>query len=1705
MKASKVPPTVKPKPRRPKSESFNVSQNAPAKAKFEQLRRQSESNLNVDDKYGKIATFEYNYENQPLIDISPRPYTKRPPDVPKQPNKIKQIQYKLEKKAGWIFGESQLTTSGPTYTQQQEQDQFNSATKSPFPNVPTKQSEQLRGPTKPPSHGPTNLKQQDPEYLLSSTSSLSPMSTNLKQQEPDNVLSSTPSVSPGPTNLQQQEPEQFLGSTPSASFWSTNLQLNEPEQLLRSTTLPSHGSTNLQQKEPDQLLSPTPSLSPEPTNLKQQEPERLLSSTTSLNHQPTDLRHLDVSQLHSQTKSPNPRATTNWQQQQDQRQLSYPILPPRPNLHQQKLEQLHSPTQSANARAPKNLHQRESEQLLPLTPSPIRTPTTNWPKQQEPERLFSLNQQPSHESTNLRQLHSPTESPNPGTTTNWQQQQEQEQLYSPTQSADAIAPKNLHQRESEQLLPLTPSPIRKPTYWRKQQDPEQLLRLNQQASHEPTNLRQLNIGQLHSPTQSPNPGTTTNWQQQQEQEQLYSPTQSANVTTPIHLHQREPEQLLLSTPSLIRKPTNWRKRQELERLLNPDQSPSPEPTEHGSTRQTIMQQETYQVANIGDSLQKTIGTNQQDISPCEETPEHYPFTITCNISNRYDQVPTEERDPTCIKECEDLFIRVKWLHDYVKETREMYEQNKLNHAFFSVGEHKMFNHLDEIVEVLHTLKTHLEYTRKDIVELYKLLKTWLAERYFECFEWYYLNQDIRQNLLSFVKKSRPDCHMLFQRLSQSTRQEYSFTDLEERFKEPNNWFDTLAYHLQDLKEAKINCHGNAVSQLAHETQQLLVNTQHRLQEECKDRAERDVNHSSKIVEQIQFPKNEFGLIGEEASLILAEDYAKVHGIFLNVNMPKKSKYGKSAYPGNKVYLVVFEKFVLLTTAEETKRSKSTSYQLLECCNRNYVDFEQLPKKASPHPHTFVLYFYKLVGQTKTLCLTTKYVLAFTGDKVATDSEVKEWERAIVIPENGIYATWSRPMYSIRQQYTDRLTNVTFTFEDEVEVIEETEDEVMFRVQRLHDNKVGWIPREIGQQLENEYQIMVNIRSKERLERINVRERTSNKKKRVSVGIGVEEFSKRKTILGQRFGGVIAFKRRLLNREDTEVNLNKEKESSELATHKNKRQSIGATFDQRDSYDGNRQTEEVQQISDSQYQANNVEEGIYYDAPYAYVDIAPPLDAEAKIRPSSFEKEKKPDLPSRNNLETEADETYVDTRYGGIQKIARVFNEIVIYVRTCLEDLNELNSRYVTNAALDPQNGILQEGEYRRLFTRIPKLIKFFNDLLNDLNKCNRHNCYDICQLLLDVVANNYLKDFKDYTVNSRFQESTLSYLRQRRRSFFEIVKSQETPKDNLQRLLMKPCYFLEEFNLHIKSLQEAIEKYCNPDEKVVRWARDLVQHMTVIINECEEQDSKLQEKEHKHVSNILHQMEFEATEGVTLSEAEKLISNESWVESWNDVIVHSCKKKGGKDWKKLESNVKLVTFERVVMLINEKQYKKDRKICVKYKLIDCANKNFVEVEKPSSETYPFKVPKKKGLPMNVFLIVMHKDTCERMKYYICWESSQDRSFEFWWKTLSGLSGDVGEQYASWSRPKYKIAKHFLGSDRGELKVDAGDEVELTDKTSGWVRAVNLKDNKEGWIPNDCLGESIPSMFTRGLNLKQRVGIVNAGHTHHSVIVRKRKK
>ncbi|XP_033097961.1 uncharacterized protein LOC117101945 [Anneissia japonica] len=471
----------------------------------------------------------------------------------------------------------------------------------------------------------------------------------------------------------------------------------------------------------------------------------------------------------------------------------------------------------------------------------------------------------------------------------------------------------------------------------------------------------------------------------------------------------------------------------------------------------------------------------------------------------------------------------------------------------------------------------------------------------------------------------------------------------------------------------------------------------------------------------------------------------------------------------------------------------------------------------------------------------------------------------------------------------------------------------------------------------------------------------------------------------------------------------------------------------------------------------------------------------------------------------------------VQSTEEVFNEIIDFVSNSLDELDFLYRRYVTNPALDPKNGILQEGEYRRLFSRVQRVMKYLSDILEDLKKCDRSDS-QICQLLLDAVAYDYLNVFKDYQVNSRFQDYTLSYLRKRRMAFRQIEINLETSDNGhsasvvrkkirpLDVLLKQPCYFLQKLNLRFKRLQIVIQKTNNPGANVVRLVHDLVQNMNAINEECEERNFKLQEKEERHVSKILLRMEFESDEGVISSE-EIQISNESWAETWDSVIMYSLKKEDGKDWKKAGSHVKLVTFQRLVMLIDVKRHKTGGENDVYYKLIDCANKNFIEIEKPSSDTYPFKIPIKKGSALNVFLVVMHKDPSPTKRmYYVCWEPSRSRnSFESWRKNLTVPTGDNGEQYASWSRPRYKIFKDFSAKERGELKVNTEDEVEIIEQNNGWVRAQNLSDNKQGWIPKYCLGDVIPTIFTRGVNIKQLRRVQTEGHSQHSVIVRKDRK
>ncbi|XP_071964102.1 uncharacterized protein [Antedon mediterranea] len=486
--------------------------------------------------------------------------------------------------------------------------------------------------------------------------------------------------------------------------------------------------------------------------------------------------------------------------------------------------------------------------------------------------------------------------------------------------------------------------------------------------------------------------------------------------------------------------------------------------------------------------QETIDNEIYDDVPSEEIEENYEnFETNSGVSRR--QSPGRY-----IKECRDFYERVKWTYEYIKETREKYEKDQVLRDVLFPGELKMFNHLDEIEVALFSFKEHLAVAVDDIFKVFHLLKDWLEKGHFHCFESYYLNLDIQQNLVSFVKETRPAFHQVLQR--RNTRlKEFSFNDLESRFEDPKTWFGTLALHLQKLKQAQARSCGNEASRIEYEARKLLQITQERLLEEYEKKKKSHVYHSSTIVGRIQLKKNDHGLIGQEAAIIVAEDYTTIQGIVLNVRMSKKSQYGRSAYSGNKVYLVVFEKVVLLTTMEENKKGQRT-YQLLECCNRNYVDFERLPLKASPHQHTFILYFYKLIDSSATIYTTTQYVLAPIGNEVTNVSLMTDWEKAIRVSERGTFEAWNRPKYLIRKCYTDQETGVTFYDGDEVEVIEETDDKDtgMCHVERLRDKCDGWIPRKIGRQVENEFKTAAALRLKQRTKRERERDPDSKKKR-----------------------------------------------------------------------------------------------------------------------------------------------------------------------------------------------------------------------------------------------------------------------------------------------------------------------------------------------------------------------------------------------------------------------------------------------------------------------------------------------------------------------------------------------------------------------------------------------------------------------------------
>ncbi|XP_033097964.1 uncharacterized protein LOC117101948 [Anneissia japonica] len=104
-----------------------------------------------------------------------------------------------------------------------------------------------------------------------------------------------------------------------------------------------------------------------------------------------------------------------------------------------------------------------------------------------------------------------------------------------------------------------------------------------------------------------------------------------------------------------------------------------------------------------------------------------------------------------LKESKSFLEKVEWLYDSVKETREMYELDEVLRAVLFEGELRMFRHMDVIEETLYSFKGHLEAVLHDVVEIFKLIKEWLEMNYFDCFESYFLNVDIQQNLVSFVQ------------------------------------------------------------------------------------------------------------------------------------------------------------------------------------------------------------------------------------------------------------------------------------------------------------------------------------------------------------------------------------------------------------------------------------------------------------------------------------------------------------------------------------------------------------------------------------------------------------------------------------------------------------------------------------------------------------------------------------------------------------------------------------------------------------------------------------------------------------------------------------------------------------------------------------------------------------------------------------------
>ncbi|XP_033098144.1 uncharacterized protein LOC117102039 [Anneissia japonica] len=234
----------------------------------------------------------------------------------------------------------------------------------------------------------------------------------------------------------------------------------------------------------------------------------------------------------------------------------------------------------------------------------------------------------------------------------------------------------------------------------------------------------------------------------------------------------------------------------------------------------------------------------------------------------------------------------------------------------------------------------------------------------------------------------------------------------------------------------------------------------------------------------------------QVSLLVAEDYAMIQGKVQNIPSLRKSQVGRSAYPGNKAYLVVFERAVLLTTLEEDKRGNRT-YRTLECCNKNYVDVDVLTKNSSTRPHTFVLYFYKPIELSNSYS-STQYILALIGDEIQNGPIMSDWLKAIKVPEGGgIYATWSRPRYTISQRYVAQKDDIIFKVGDEIEVIEDPDDQKFgwCYVERSHDSRKGWIPKSnLGIQQANEYKTALDLKQQKRLERQNDGEEIKKVKK-----------------------------------------------------------------------------------------------------------------------------------------------------------------------------------------------------------------------------------------------------------------------------------------------------------------------------------------------------------------------------------------------------------------------------------------------------------------------------------------------------------------------------------------------------------------------------------------------------------------------------------